>query len=41
MTSEALLREEEVWAAGHTHAVFKLDPTELLEMTGSLVVAVK
>ena len=39
---EDLLREEEIWAsAGHTHAVFKLDPTELLEMTGGLVVAVK
>ncbi len=38
MTPEALLRGEEVRAAGHTHAVF---PTELLEMTGGLVVAVK
>jgi prolyl-tRNA editing enzyme YbaK/EbsC (Cys-tRNA(Pro) deacylase) len=39
---EDLLREEEVWAAaGHTHAVFGLSPTELLKVTGGRVIAVK
>jgi prolyl-tRNA editing enzyme YbaK/EbsC (Cys-tRNA(Pro) deacylase) len=39
---EDLLREEEVWAAaGHTHAVFGLEPAELVEITGGRVVAVK
>jgi prolyl-tRNA editing enzyme YbaK/EbsC (Cys-tRNA(Pro) deacylase) len=39
---EDLLLEEEVWAAaGHTHAVFGLEPAELLEITGGRVIAVK
>jgi prolyl-tRNA editing enzyme YbaK/EbsC (Cys-tRNA(Pro) deacylase) len=39
---EDLLREEEVWAAaGHTHAVFGLSPTDLLKVTGGRVTAVK
>jgi prolyl-tRNA editing enzyme YbaK/EbsC (Cys-tRNA(Pro) deacylase) len=39
---EDLLREEEVWAAaGHTHAVFGLEPAELVNITGGQVAAVK
>jgi prolyl-tRNA editing enzyme YbaK/EbsC (Cys-tRNA(Pro) deacylase) len=39
---EDLLLEEEVWAAaGHTHAVFGLEPAELVEITGGRVAAVK
>lgn len=38
---EDLLREKQVWAAaGHTHAVFGIVPTELVEITGGKVVAV-
>jgi prolyl-tRNA editing enzyme YbaK/EbsC (Cys-tRNA(Pro) deacylase) len=39
---EDLLLEEEVWAAaGHTHAVFGLEPAKLLEITGGRVIAVR
>jgi prolyl-tRNA editing enzyme YbaK/EbsC (Cys-tRNA(Pro) deacylase) len=39
---EDLLREEEVWAAaGHTHAVFGLDPAELVRITGGRVAGIK
>ena len=39
---EDLLREEEVWAAaGHTHAVFGLEPAELVRVTGSRVAGIK
>jgi prolyl-tRNA editing enzyme YbaK/EbsC (Cys-tRNA(Pro) deacylase) len=35
------LLEGEVWAsAGHTHAVFGLEPVELARLTGARVVAV-
>ena len=38
---EDLLLEGEVWAsAGHTHAVFGLEPAELVRLTGARVVAV-
>ena len=38
---EDLLLEGEVWAsAGHTHAVFWLEPAELVRLTGARVVAV-
>ena len=38
---EDLLAEDEVWAAaGHTHVVFGLDPTELPRITGGRVVRV-
>lgn len=38
---EALLREEEVWAAaGHTHAVFPLAPEGLVRITGGQVISV-
>ena len=38
---EDLLLEGEVWAsAGHTHAVFGLEPAELVQLTGARVVAV-
>lgn len=38
---EALLREEEVWAAaGHTHAVFGIPPEKLVEVTGGRVIPV-
>jgi prolyl-tRNA editing enzyme YbaK/EbsC (Cys-tRNA(Pro) deacylase) len=37
-----LLREEEVWAAaGHTHAVFGLEPAELVRITGGRVAGIK
>jgi prolyl-tRNA editing enzyme YbaK/EbsC (Cys-tRNA(Pro) deacylase) len=37
-----LLREEEVWAAaGHTHAVFGLEPAELVRITGGMVAGIK
>ncbi|MDQ3792798.1 MAG: YbaK/EbsC family protein [Actinomycetota bacterium] len=39
---EDLLREEEVWAAaGHTHAVFGLEPAELVRITGGRVAGIK
>ena len=39
---EGLLREEEVWAAaGHTHAVFGLDPAELVRITGGRVAGIE
>jgi prolyl-tRNA editing enzyme YbaK/EbsC (Cys-tRNA(Pro) deacylase) len=39
---EDLLREEEVWAAaGHTPAVFGLDPAELVRITGGRVAGIK
>ena len=39
---EDLLREEEVWAAaGHTHAVFGLEPAELVRVTGGRVAGIK
>jgi len=38
---EALLREDEVWAAaGHTHAVFPLAPEDLVRITGGQVISV-
>jgi len=38
---EDLLLEDAVWAsAGHTHAVFGLEPAELVQLTGARVVAV-
>lgn len=37
---EALLRETEVWAAGHTHAVFGLPPRKLAELTGGRLIEV-
>lgn len=38
---EALLREEEVWAAaGHTHAVFPLAPEDLVRITGGRIISV-
>lgn len=38
---EDLLLERRVWAAaGHTHAVFGLEPAELVRLTGGQVVAV-
>src|ERR687898_723387 len=38
---EDLLLEGEVWgSAGHTHAVFGLEPVELARLTGARVVAV-
>ena len=38
---EDLLLEGEVWAsAGHTHAVFGLEPAELVRLTGARAVAV-
>jgi prolyl-tRNA editing enzyme YbaK/EbsC (Cys-tRNA(Pro) deacylase) len=38
---EDLLLESEVWAAaGHTHVVFRLEPAELVRLTGGRVVAV-
>jgi prolyl-tRNA editing enzyme YbaK/EbsC (Cys-tRNA(Pro) deacylase) len=38
---EDLLLEGEVWAsAGHTHAVFGMEPAELVRLTGARVVAV-
>ena len=37
-----LLREEEVWAAaGHTHAVFGLEPAELVRISGGRVAGIK
>ena len=39
---EDLLREEEVWAAaGHTHAVFGLEPAELVRISGGRVAGIK
>ena len=39
---EDLARQEEVWAAaGHTHVVFGLHPSELIEATGGTVIPVK
>jgi prolyl-tRNA editing enzyme YbaK/EbsC (Cys-tRNA(Pro) deacylase) len=39
---EDLLVEEEVWSsAGHTHAVFGLEPTKLVRLTGGRVVSVR
>jgi prolyl-tRNA editing enzyme YbaK/EbsC (Cys-tRNA(Pro) deacylase) len=39
---EDLLLEEEVWAAaGHTQAVFGLEPARLLEITGGRVISVR
>ena len=39
---EDLLVESEVWAAaGHTHVVFGLEPSELVRLTGARVVAVR
>lgn len=41
LIDEALLREEEVWAAaGHTHAVFGLPPEKLVEITGGKMIEV-
>jgi prolyl-tRNA editing enzyme YbaK/EbsC (Cys-tRNA(Pro) deacylase) len=42
LVDEDLLREEEVWAAaGHTHAVFGLEPAELVRITGGRVAGIK
>ncbi|NWG02699.1 MAG: YbaK/EbsC family protein [Syntrophaceae bacterium] len=39
---EDLLKYEEIWAAAGTpHAVFKLTPSDLLKMTGGLIVCIK
>jgi prolyl-tRNA editing enzyme YbaK/EbsC (Cys-tRNA(Pro) deacylase) len=38
---EDLLLEREVWAAGHTHVVFGLEPAELVRLTSGQVVAVR
>lgn len=39
---EDLLKYEEIWAAGGTpHAVFKLTPSELIQMTGGQVIKIK
>ena len=39
---EDLLKYEEIWAAaGSPHAVFKLTPSELIQMTGGRVVSIK
>jgi prolyl-tRNA editing enzyme YbaK/EbsC (Cys-tRNA(Pro) deacylase) len=41
MVEEDLLVEE-VWSsAGHTHAVFGMEPTELVRLTGGRVVSVR
>ena len=41
IVDEDLLREDEVWAAaGHTHAVFGIDPRELVRITGGEVARV-
>lgn len=37
-----LLQYDEIWAAaGHPHAVFRLTPAELVDMTGGAVIAVR
>ncbi|MDQ3792800.1 MAG: YbaK/EbsC family protein [Actinomycetota bacterium] len=42
LVDEDLLEERQVWAAaGHTHAVFGLEPTELVRITGGRVAAIK
>lgn len=39
---EDLLKYEEIWAAAGTpHAVFKLNPSELIRMTGGQIISVK
>jgi prolyl-tRNA editing enzyme YbaK/EbsC (Cys-tRNA(Pro) deacylase) len=42
LVDEELLAEEKVWSsAGHTHAVFGMEPTELVRLTGGRVVSVR